>query len=153
VKSAENVGIVAATETGIEIGEKEDDPGRPTTVPPAATMKQIRIPPVETTGLANEWTDTALDGTNVNGIEIGIPGDATTTDHTVAIETYLMTAEVEEALLGETAIVVEEKTVMNLLPRLVVARTAPLPRRENPLQTSQISCPYWIGRGALHSGI
>lgn len=136
------VAIVAATETGIEIGVKEDDPGPPTTVPPGANMKQILIPRVETTELANEKTDTALDGMNVNGTETGTPGVAMMTDHPVEIETSLMIDAVEEPLVPETASVEDERTVMNSLPRLVVARTALLPRRENLLQTSQIPCPY-----------
>ena len=71
------------------------------------------------------------------------------TDHPAETATCLMIVEGEaqEPVVVETVSVVDEKTEMNSLPRLVVARTALLPRRENPLQTSQILCQYWIARG------
>ena len=149
VQTVETAGIVAAIETGTVTEVKEDDPDLPTIVPPDAILKRTLIPRVETTELASEKTDMALDGMSVNGIERGTPDVATMTDHPVETATCLMIVEVEaqEPVVVETASVVDEKTEMNSLPRLVVARTALLPRRENPLQTSQILCQYWIARG------
>lgn len=141
-------GIVAATETGTVTEEKEDDPDLPTIVPPDASMKQTLIPRVETTELVNEKTDMALDGMSVNGTERGTLDVATMTDLLVETATCLMIVGVEapELAVVETVSVVDEKTEMNLLRRLVAARTALLPRRENLLQISQILCQYWIAR-------
>ena len=154
---AETVETVEATETGTEIEVKEDAPDLLTTVPPGATMKQTLILPAETTALANERIDTARGEMNANGTESGIPGVVTMIDHHAEIgtcSTIVEAAAVAAQVVGEIESVVEvgEKIVTNSLHRLAVARTALLPRSENPPQISPILCRYWTARGDSHNG-